>query len=354
MALGSIETGTTGRGAQIVSLGHYLPDTVVTTEEVAGRLGIDPEWVVARTGIRERRRAAPDETVADLATAAATDALAALAADPRYPSAGSLIDTVIVATSTPESTMPSVAARVAARAGLGHPAAFDLNAACAGFCYGLATADALVRSGTSGGVLVIGADKSTAWLDWYDRDTAILFGDGAGAAVVLPHERRAIGPVVWGSVGEESHLITIGANSRVLRQEGRTVYRWATGLGRTVAEACDRAGVTPEKLAAFVPHQANLRIINALAKQLGFADEAVATDVVGSGNTIAATIPLALSRLRQGRGLAAGGDVLLFGYGAGLSYAGQVVTLPPLPTAPKAPAVGGTAARTRGEFLGTR
>ncbi|TDC25346.1 beta-ketoacyl-ACP synthase 3 [Streptomyces sp. 8K308] len=349
MALGTVP-GAAG-GAQIVALGHYLPESVVSTEEVAGRLGIDPEWVVARTGIRERRQAAEDETVVDLATAAAAHALDGLAADPRFPGAVSLIDTVIVATSTAESSMPSVAARVAANAGLGHPAAFDVNAACAGFCYGLATADGLVRSGTSGGVLVVGADKATAWLDWHDRDTAILFGDGAGAAVVLPHERRAIGPVVWGSVGEESHLIAIGAEDRVLRQQGRTVYRWATGLGDTIAEACDRAGVTPDKLAAFVPHQANLRIINALARHLGFEGEAVATDVVGSGNTIAATIPLALSRMRSRPGLAEGGDVLLFGYGAGLSYAGQVVTLPPLPTATP---VGGAAGTARGEHLGAR
>ncbi|MDT0317183.1 beta-ketoacyl-ACP synthase 3 [Streptomyces millisiae] len=349
MALGTAPGAA--RGAQIASLGHYLPEAVVSTEEVAGRLGIDPEWVVARTGIRERRQAAKDETVVDLATAAATHALAGLDADPRFSGAASLVDTVIVATSTPESTMPSVAARVAARTGLGHPAAFDLNAACAGFCHGLATADGLVRSGTSRGVLVIGADKATAWLDWDDRDTAILFGDGAGAAVVLPHDRRAIGPVVWGSVGEESHLISIGEEDRVLRQQGRTVYRWATGLGDTVARVCERAGVEPGGLAAFVPHQANLRIVNALAKHLGVAGDAVATDVVGSGNTIAATIPLALSRMRHRPNLANGGDVLLFGFGAGLSYAGQVVTLPPLPTACP---VGGAAGTAWGEFRDVR
>jgi 3-oxoacyl-[acyl-carrier-protein] synthase III len=339
-------------GARIVSLGHHVPETVVTTEEVAPRLGVDPEWVVARTGIRERRQAAKDETVADMATAAALDALTGLSGDPRYPDAVSQVDTVIVATSTAESAMPSVAAQVAARSGLGHPAAFDINTACAGFCCALAVADGLVRAGTSGGVLVVGADKATAWLDWYDRDTAILFGDGAGAAVVLPCERRAIGPVLWGSAGEHSDLITIGAQDRVLRQNGRAVYRWATGLGGTIAEVCDRAGVTPGKLKAFVPHQANLRIINALAKHLGLDGVAIATDVVESGNTIAATIPLALSRMWHHPGLADGGDVLLFGYGAGLSYAGQVVTLaaPPAvaPTRRAAVVAGG------GEFLGSR
>ena len=317
-------------GAQIAALGHNLPKTVISSEQVGERLGLDPAWIVSRTGIRERRLAAAHETVVDMASAAALDALANLSADPRYRSDAAQVDTVIVATSTAESTMPSAAAQVAARLGLDHPAAFDINAACAGFCYSLAVADAMIRSGTSRGVLIVGCDKTTAWLDWDDRDSAVLFADGAGAAVVLPHEQRAIGPVLWGSIGERADLIEIDPRERVLRQNGPAVYRWACGLAGLAAEICNRTGVAPEKLAAFVPHQANLRIINALAKDLGLDGTVVATDVIEVGNTVAATIPLALSRMRSRGDLAAGGDVLLFGYGAGLSYAGQIVTLPPL------------------------
>ncbi|GAA4552097.1 3-oxoacyl-[acyl-carrier-protein] synthase III C-terminal domain-containing protein [Amycolatopsis samaneae] len=205
-----------------------------------------------------------------------------------------------------------------------------MNTACAGFCYSLGIADAMIRSGTSQGVLVVGADKASAWLDWDDRSTGILFGDGAGAMVVLPHEHRAIGPVLWGSVGEQADLIAIDPDERVLRQNGRAVFRWATGLGGMVREICARSDLTVADLAGFVPHQANLRIVDALVRQLGMTDVVAATDVVEAGNTIAATIPLALSRMRAHGELTDGGNVLLFGFGAGLSYAGQVVTLPPV------------------------
>lgn len=325
----SMEMVSGAPGAQIVALGHYVPKRVITSAEVGERLGLSQAWVEARTGIQERRVAETGETVADMAAAAALDALANLSADPRYQDGAARVDTVMVATSTAESTMPSVAAQVAARAGLGHPAALDVNAACAGFCYSLAVADSMIRSGTSRGVLIAGCDKTSAWLDWDDRDTAVLFADGAGAAVVLPHEQRAIGPVLWGSIGEQAELIEIDPYQRVLRQNGSAVYRWARGLGGLAREVCQRSGVAPESLAAFVPHQANLRIINALAADLGLDETVVATDVVAVGNTVAATIPLALSRMRSRGELSAGGDVLLFGYGAGLSYAGQVVTLPP-------------------------
>jgi 3-oxoacyl-[acyl-carrier-protein] synthase-3 len=318
-------------GAQLAAFGHYLPPTVLTSETVAERLAVDADWITARTGIRERRLAAADETVADMASAAARHALANLAADARYADRAGDIDTVIVATSTAESPMPAVAARVAARLGLQGPAVFDLNNACAGFCHALAAADALVRVGTSGGALVIGADKASAWLDRHDRDTAVLFADGAGAAVVLPHDRPAIGPVLWGSVPEHADLISIDPDTRVLQQQGRSVYRWATGLGGIARSICTAAGIGPGDLAAFVPHQANLRIVKALAHHLGLTGALVATDVVDTGNTMAATIPIALSRMAGRMEAEAGGDVLLFGFGAGLAYAGQIVHLAPAP-----------------------
>ncbi|MTD53340.1 beta-ketoacyl-ACP synthase 3 [Amycolatopsis pithecellobii] len=308
-------------GARIGGLGHYRPETVLSTEKVAARLGVDPEWIISRTGIRERRVAAPGETVADMAVAAAKDALAGVAATELG------IDTVIVATSTAESTIPSTATVVGARLGLDRPAAFDVSVACAGFCCALGVADSLVRVGTSKGVMVIGADKATAWVDPHDRDTAILFGDGAGAAVVLPHGERAIGPVLWGSAGAQAGLIGIDPGTRVLRQDGRAVFRWATGLTPLARQVCDRADVPPDKLAAFVPHQANLRIITALARGLGIDDRRLATDVVDTGNTIAATVPIALSRFDDSGAFSDGDRVLLFGFGAGLAYAGQVVTI---------------------------
>lgn len=311
-------------GSRIAALGHYRPRQVVTSRDVADHLGVDPGWILARTGIEQRRTAAGDETVVDMAVAAARHALAnaARAEDP-----APVVDAVVVATSTAATTIPSVSARVAARLGLDHPGAFDVNTACAGFCYSLAVADALVRAGTSRGVLVIGSDRSTDWLDRDDRDTAILFGDGAGAALVLPHFEPAIGPVSWGSAGERADVITIDPHDLVLRQDGRAVYRWATGLGAIARQVCERSGVAPEKLAAFVPHQANLRITNALVKSLGLTTTTVATDVVDNGNTIAATVPIALSRLCERGELGPGDQVLLFGFGAGLAWAGQVVTL---------------------------
>ncbi|MDR7303689.1 beta-ketoacyl-ACP synthase 3 [Haloactinomyces albus] len=334
---------SSAQGSCIASLGHYLPSTVLTTEEATAKLGVDAEWVVARCGIQQRRLADKDEYVVDMATAAAREALTKMATYPGRADTPSHVDTVIVATSTAESGMPSVAAQVAGRLGLRHPAAFDVNAACAGFCYALAAADAIIRAGSGRGVLVIGADKSSSWLDWEDRDTAILFGDGAGAAVVVPHDQRAIGPVLWGSIGEQADLIRIDPTERVIRQDGRSVYRWATSLGETIREMCRRSDVAPEDLAAFVPHQANLRIINTLAKHLD--DVTTATDVVDVGNTIAATVPIALSRMVEREEVEDGDSVLLFGFGAGLAYAGQIVTLQTAPAATAHEAAMATAER---------
>lgn len=310
-------------GARISALGHYVPSRIVGNAEVAELVGVEPDWITARTGIHERRVAAEDETVVDMAVQAAQKALANSGVDRAE------VDTVIVATSTAATQMPSCAAQVAARLGLERPGAFDVNTACAGFCYALACADSLVRSGTGRTVLVIGSDKSSAWLDWHDRDTALLFGDGAGAAVVTVSDEPAIGPVVWGSIGEDSRLVTIDEEDLVLRQRGREVFRWATSLGPIAREACTRSGIDPSELRGFVPHQANLRIVNSLAKslELDMDNTVVATDVVDFGNTIAATVPIALSRITERGELAPGSPVLLFGFGAGLAYAGQVVIL---------------------------
>ncbi len=232
--------------------------------------------------------------------------------------------------------MPNAAPSVAHRLGIVAPGAFDLNAACAGFCYALATAADAIKAGSARNVLVIGSEKMSAWVDWADRSTCIIFADGAGAAVVGPNENadgigpvNGIGPVVWGSVGDLAERITIADRDSYLRQDGQAVFRWATTKVHPVAAAaCERAGVKISELAAFIPHQANLRIIEAIARKLGIPRERVADDIIHAGNTSSASIPIALARMTERGELESGSPVLLLGFGAGLCYAAQVITVP--------------------------
>lgn len=313
-------------GAKILAFGGYQPDRVVTNDDLAKIVDTSDEWIRSRVGIESRRVAAADETVADMAEAAGAKALAASGLTP------AAIDLVIVATCSPEVPLPNVAAVVAYRLGIVAPGAYDLNAACAGFCYALATASDSIRAGSARHALVIGAEKMTDWLDWNDRSTCIIFADGAGAAVLGPTadgEPAGIGPVVWGSAGDQAEKITIPSRTGAIRQDGQAVFRWATTALHPVAlEACARAGVTPADVSAFIPHQANLRIIEAIARKLGIPRERLADDITHAGNTSSASIPLALSRLAEQGRLQPGTPALLLGFGAGLSYAAQVVTVP--------------------------
>jgi 3-oxoacyl-[acyl-carrier-protein] synthase III len=310
-------------GARIVAFGHYQPSKVVTNDEIARRIDTNDEWIRSRVGIAERRIAAPEETVADMSVQAGGKALAASGFSPDD------IDLVVVATCTPESPIPNVSASVAHRLGIASPGAFDVNAACAGFCYALATASDAIRAGSARNVLVIGAEKLSQWVDWSDRATCIIFADGAGAAVVTGADAPAIGPVVWGSAGGHADKIFIKDRNSHLFQEGQSVFRWATTALHPVAkEACERAGVAPEELAAFVPHQANLRIIEAIARRLKATNAVVADDIVTAGNTSAASIPLALSRMIERGDVPSGAPALLIGFGAGLTYAAQVIQIP--------------------------
>jgi 3-oxoacyl-[acyl-carrier-protein] synthase-3 len=247
------------------------------------------------------------------------------------------VDLIVVATSTALQRMPSVAAQVAADLHMTAPAAFDLNAACSGFCYALSTVDQAIRTGSARLAVVVGVDKMSDFLDWADPSSAVIFGDGAGACVVeasVPDIPAGIGPVVWGSVPDQFGKIVLDTAAAdgprpLFRQEGRAVFRWATTeLAPFARLACERAGVQPSELGALVTHQANVRIVHAIARQLGVADAVVATDVVESGNTSAASIPTALSKLIDRGEVAAGSPVLLFGFGAGLAYAGQVIRCP--------------------------
>jgi 3-oxoacyl-[acyl-carrier-protein] synthase-3 len=311
---------------RVLAFGGYQPDRVVTNDDLAKIVDTNDEWIRTRVGIESRRVAADDETVTDMAEAAGAKALAASGLP-----VGD-VDLVIVATCTPETQIPNVAASVAHRLGITAPGAFDLNAACAGFCYALSVAADAIRSGSARHALVIGAEKLSSWIDWTDRSTCIIFADGAGAAVLGPArqgEPSGIGPVVWGSAGDQAERIIVPERNGYLRQDGQAVFRWTTTtLAPIAAQACERAGVKPEDISAFVPHQANLRIIEAIAKKLGIPRERVADDNVHAGNTSSGSIPLALSRMAEQGRLEPGTPALLLGFGAGLSYAAQVITLP--------------------------
>ncbi|HMH91464.1 MAG TPA: beta-ketoacyl-ACP synthase III [Streptosporangiaceae bacterium] len=319
---------TQGRaGARILAFGGYQPARVVTNDELSRAMDTSDEWIQARVGIASRRVAGPDESLADMAAAAGGKALAGSGLSPED------IDLVIVATCTPEAPIPNTAATVARRLGIMAPGAYDLNAACAGFCYALAAASDSVRAGSATNVLVIGAEKLSQWVDWTDRSTAIIFADGAGAAVVSPlaeeDDAAGIGPVVWGSDGDLADKIIISDRNSFIHQEGQAVFRWATTALHPVAkEACRRAGVDPSELTAFIPHQANLRIIESIARRLGAPQAIVADDIVTAGNTSSASIPLALSRMAERGELPSGSPALLLGFGAGICYAAQVITVP--------------------------
>lgn len=312
-------------GSRILSMGHYQPSRVVTNDEIAQLVETNDEWIRDRVGIVSRR-IADGETVSDMAALAADKALAnsgLTAAD---------IDLVVVATCTSVDRSPNVACRVAARLGISAPGAFDLNTACSGFAYALGTVDHAIRAGASRNALVIGAEKLSEFVDWTDRSTCIIFADGAGAAVVTATaegEPAGIGPVVWGSAPEKGDAVRIEGWRPYVQQEGQSVFRWATTeLAPLALQACERAGVRPEELAAFVPHQANARIIDGIARRLGIPNAVIAKDIVESGNTSAASVPLALSKLVERREVPSGAPVLLFGFGGGLTYAGQVVRCP--------------------------
>src|ERR1700722_6104017 len=284
-------------GTKILGFGGYQPDKVMTNDDIAKLVDTNDEWIRSRVGIQSRRVARDDETVADMAEADGAKALAASGLEP------SEVDLVLVATCSPEVPLPNVAATVAYRLGIVAPGAHDLNAACAGFCYAIAAASDSVRAGSARNALGIGSEKMTAWMDWPARSTCIIFADGAGAAVVGPTaegEPSGIGPVVWGSAGDQAHKIVIEGRTGKLTQDGQAVFRWATtALAPVALEACRRAGVTPDEISAFIPHQANLRIIEAIAKKLGIPRDRVADDIITAGNTSSASIPLALSRMAE-------------------------------------------------------
>ncbi len=325
-----LQLPSTVPGARVLGIGSHQPQRVLTNADLEKTVATDDAWIRSRVGIAERRVAGPEESLPAMAVTAGLAAMTDAGVD------AADLDAVVVATCTMPNPIPNAAAQVATGVGANGIAAFDVNTACAGFSYGLGIASDMVRAGTARLVLVIGAEKLSDWIDWQDRSTCIIFADGAGAAVVGVAEADAvgIGPVSWGSAGDVASTIRIlGETTNKLHQEGQAVFRWATSQIAPVAlDAIARAGLEPSDIDVLVPHQANLRIVEAIAKKLrakgAREDMVVADDIVTSGNTSSASIPLALDHMRAAGRVRSGDTLLLVGFGAGLSYAGQVVVCP--------------------------
>jgi len=312
------------RGAALLGVGSHRPAHREDNVAIAERTGSSDEWIRDRSGIVTRGIAADDESTVDMAVSAGGKALAAAGVDARD------VGLVLLATCSMPGPLPGGSPEVAYRLGAVDAGASDIGAGCAGFTYALALAADAVRAGSAENVLVIGSEKLMPMVDPDDRGTAFLFGDGAGAAVVGRSETDGIGRAVWAHDGGQYERLVIDGSPLRLKMDGRAIYRWATttlpGLAR---KACAQAGIDPSELAAFVPHQANLRITESVVKALALPDSVVvARDVVDSGNTSAASVPLALTRLVEEGSVRRGDPVLLLGFGAGLTAAGSVVRCP--------------------------
>ncbi len=319
----------------MLGIGGYRPRKVVPNADIIERIDSSDEWIQTRSGIKTRRVAAADETVTMMSREAAEKALQRAGVTPDQ------IDCVIVATVSHMLQTPAAATLIADELGATPAAAFDISAACAGFCYGIALASDMVRGGTAKYVLVIGVERLTDLTDFEDRSTAFLFADGAGATVVGPAEQPGISPVIWGSDGSKFDLIrqeegwdevfeTDKPAWPHLRMEGNPVFRWASyEMAKVCRRALDAAELDPADLDAFIPHQANMRITDAMARTLKLPDTvAIARDIADQGNTSAASIPLAMERMLDEGTIKSGDKALLVAFGAGLAYAAQVVVVP--------------------------
>jgi 3-oxoacyl-[acyl-carrier-protein] synthase-3 len=331
---GTITPSQGSAHSRILGVGGYRPERVVMNSEIVDQIDSSDQWIRERSGIVSRRFAAKDESVVDMAEAATRDALASAGLE------AAQVDAVIVATVTHPYQTPAAAPILADRLGI-RGAAFDIGAACAGYCHGVSLANDMVRGGSAQHVLVVGVEKLSDFTDPHDRGTAFIFGDGAGAAIIGPSDTPGIGPTVWGSDGSQWQTIsqrdswvelkeTGGIGSPAIGMAGQSVFRWAVwGMAPIAQKALDEAGVRAEDLDAFIPHQANMRIIDAMIKQLKLPDDIpVARDIAETANTSAASIPLATERMLREGEAPHGGLALQIGFGAGLVYAAQVVVLP--------------------------
>ena len=327
-----------GSNSSILSVGIYRATNLVPNSAIVEMIDSTDEWIQQRTGIETRRFADKNISVVDMGTAAAKQAIerAGISADD--------VDVVIMASISYPHQTPSGASGIATNIGAHKAAAFDLSAACAGFTYGVGLANDLVRGGTAKNVLVIGAEKLSDFTNPTDRATAFIFADGAGAVVVGQSKEQGIGPTAWGSDSDQRDAITMSswldfkdtdapANTIAwpdIVQEGQRVFRWAVfSVSKVGSKAIELAGIQPSDLKAFVPHQANLRIIESMAKDMKLSpDILIADDIRTNGNTSAASIPLAMDALLEKHPEMHGQLALIIGYGAGLAYAAQVIKLP--------------------------
>jgi 3-oxoacyl-[acyl-carrier-protein] synthase-3 len=333
--MATIQEAHGAQHAAILGIGAYRPSRIIPNAEVIEAIDSSDEWIQQRSGIKQRRWATPEETVQVMSVAAARTALERSGVDAHQ------IDCVIVATVTHMFQTPAIATAIAHELGTDQAAAFDISAACAGFCHGVALAADLVRAGSAGHVLVIGVERLSDITDIEDRGTAFIFADGAGAAVVGPSDTPGIGPVVWGSDGEQFDLIrqkedwrdVVAAERPAmphLVMQGNAVFRWAAfTMAKIGQQALDRAGVSLDELDVFVPHQANMRITDAMARSMKLPERVkIARDIAEQGNTSAASIPLALDRMIEEGDARSGDTALLIAFGAGLAYAAQIITVP--------------------------
>ena len=331
----TLKTPQPQRFARISGLGGYRSERTVTNEEIVGPINSSDEWIQQRTGIKTRHYASEDVSVVDMAEQAAIEAIANAGLKPAD------IGAIVVSTVTFTVATPSAAAELTRRLGTGPVPAWDISAACAGYCYGIAQADAFVRAGTADNVLVIGAEKLSDIIDPTDRSISFILGDGAGAVVVSASDTPGISESVWGSKGENWDTIRMTSSFLdmkkdlstpwpTLRQDGPSVFRWAVwDMAEVAQEALDRAGITAADLGAFIPHQANMRIIDELAKQLKLPEHVkIGRDIADNGNTSSASIPLATERLLRENPELSGKFALQIGFGAGLVYGAQVIVLP--------------------------
>ena len=329
--------------ARLVSVGSYAPERVVTNDEIAQTVDTTDEWIVARTGIRERRFAAPDESVSDMAEVASREILEHAGLDPAE------LDWIIVPTSTPDHIFPSTAAILAERLGARGAAAYDLSAACAGFVYGLSQAAALIEAGLGRHALVVGSDQlATRLIDHTDRGTCILFGDAAGGALVSAGDEETTGGFLGfeiGADGSGADLLTIPAGGSVepitpemergrdkIHMNGREVFKFATRIMvESPLKLLDRLEMSIDEIDLLIAHQANSRILDAAVKRLGIPEEKVFNNLDRYGNTSAASIPLAMKEARDQGRMRPGDLLLLCGFGGGLTWATTVVRYEPLP-----------------------
>ena len=306
--------------AGIVGLGSALPERVVPNAEITAAIGVEEDWIVRRTGIRERRYADPRAPLAELAAAAGGAALADAALDPGE------LDLVLVASCSQDSVMPNAAPQVAYALGAHRAGAFDVGSACTGFIAALAAARAMLASGAARHALVIGAEIMSRHVDPADRNTAALFGDGAGAIVCTAGAPGELGPVVLGADGGHAGLIVADRDSGLLTMDGHETFKQAVKrLAQVTREACDAAGVALDDVDLFIYHQANTRILAALAERLGLDPARVVDCIATMGNTSAASVPLALERARRDGRLGAGMRVLLAAAGSGFTWGAGVV-----------------------------